>query len=69
MMTNLDTWEIAGRDDAAALAEQSGHAVVFVADAVNGFMRRLRSGESESDAVAEFEEAGEPAVRSCVYGA
>lgn len=61
-------WTPMSKSEAEALAETTGKPVVFVADAVNGFARHLRDGETEDQAVREFETAGEPACRSCVFG-
>lgn len=68
MMAATSRWTVMGRDAAEALAESSGKPVVFVADAVNGFARHLRAGETQSQAVRDFEAAGEEAIRSEVFG-
>lgn len=59
---------MSSRGSAEELAETTGRRVVWCADAACGFARLLADGETETEAQADFEAAGERVIRSEVFG-
>ncbi len=62
-----ETWTNMSKAEAEALAADTAKSVIFATDMLHGFARPLRDGETEAQAVAEFEASGELCDYSRVF--